>query len=108
MTTWSRVERELPDRMADLASEHRPDYLDDAFFGQMADIRQRDEWSGNGLLAHAAVAQSDPDRLLGVDSEANGAALAAAGQYRLAIGRHVAIPVAPWAARNAASASHPA
>ena len=44
MNAWPRIERDLPSRLTDLAAESRPDYLDDAFFGQMADIRQRPSW----------------------------------------------------------------
>lgn len=44
MNAWPRIERDLPARLTDLAAETRPDYLDDAFFGQMADIRQRPSW----------------------------------------------------------------
>ena len=44
MNAWPRIERDLPARLTDVATETRPDYLDDAFFGRMADIRQRPAW----------------------------------------------------------------
>jgi dipeptidyl aminopeptidase/acylaminoacyl peptidase len=45
MTETRRFERDLPVLLIDLAAEHRPDYLDDVFFGRMADIRQRPAWT---------------------------------------------------------------
>jgi len=44
MNAWPRLERDLPARLTDLAAESRPDYLDDAFFGRMTEVRQRPAW----------------------------------------------------------------
>jgi Tol biopolymer transport system component len=45
MTAVRDSERDLPARLTDLAAEHRPDYLDDAFFGDLAHVRQRSAWA---------------------------------------------------------------
>ena len=45
MTAAPVSERDLPSRLTDLAAEHRPDYLDDAFFDDLARVRQRPAWA---------------------------------------------------------------
>jgi dipeptidyl aminopeptidase/acylaminoacyl peptidase len=45
MTTPRLYERDLPVLLTDTAAERSPDYLDDVFFGRIANVRQRPTWT---------------------------------------------------------------